>query len=92
MASNLPIFPIEDYQLEEVLGIGGFGIVSSYQKKISHSELPEKVALKMFQLKDLQSFDKEWINMTKIGKNATKIVKFYGACTLSKGKVGSGLA
>ena len=92
MASNLPIFPIEDYQLEDNLGQGAFGIVSLYQKKISHSvsssDSPGQVAVKMFQLRDLKNYDTELKIMTKIGKTTTNIVKFYGACTLSKGKVG----
>ena len=92
MATNLPIFPIEKYQLEDNLGQGAHGFVSLYEKRQQHSHssasLPEKVAVKMFLSKDMDKFDMEVENMVKIGTNTTNIVKFYGVCALKGGKRG----
>ena len=94
MATNLPIFPIGDYQLKDNLGQGAHGFVSLYEKQLQHSHssawLPKKVAVKMFRSKDMDKFNKEFDNMVKIGTSTQNIVKFYGVCALKGGKRGQG--
>ena len=71
MASNLPAFPIENYQHEKILGKGGYGTVSLYKKKKSlmryfesSSSQPKKVAVKIFlsnDAKEIEKFNKELV-------------------------------
>ena len=65
MASNLPAFPIENYQHEKILGKGGYGTVSLYKKKKSlmryfesSSSQPKKVAVKIFLSNDAKEIEK----------------------------------
>ena len=83
-------FPIEDYQLKEILGQGAYGIVSLYEKRPSvSSRRANKVAVKIFMSSQIVDFSKELKNMSKIGETSCpNIVQFFGTCSLQRGKKG----
>ena len=90
-------FPIHEYLIRDTLGQGAFGVVSLYEKRkmsyltyyFSSTKGPDRVAVKIFQPRDIYNFSKEFENMVKIGANKPQnIVEFYGDCALQGGKVG----
>ena len=58
-------FPIQEYQIKDNLGRGAFGVVSLYERRrkswfdsSSSKEVPDRVAVKIFQPSDLADFAK----------------------------------
>ena len=77
----LPQFPIEKYQMSELIGQGGQGSVISYKICRQESTLPNEVAVKVFQPKHEGSFIKEKENIEAVMVNDhPNIVKCLGIC------------
>ena len=96
-SSELPQFPLlQHYKLAAVLGHGGQGVVSRYERKDSLLlYMPEQVAVKSFQPSGRSSRQPEDVmrreleHMIKIAANShPNIVKCYGKCELEAGQVG----
>ena len=94
MEDGLPRFPIEKYQISEVLGHGAYGIVNLYRLQLpyynedweysrTNTKLPKEVAVKVFGHKYESTYNRENENM-KIAMNHPNIVWCYGFCELKR--------
>ena len=90
MEDGLPRFPIEKYQISDVLGQGAYGIVNLYVLRSPKPKLPNEVAVKWIGNKYESTYNRENENI-KIAMNHPNIVKCYGVCELNRPGLGQGL-
>ena len=80
-------FAIENYRPSRPLGQGAYGTVLLYELQLPNDTLPAKVAVKVFQSREVAS--REWANMERlVASSPPNIVKCYGLCQLEDGQQG----
>ena len=85
MAAVLPKFPIDKYKISEPLGQGAFGNVISYTLHQTDDTLPDIVAMKIFQPRNVSNFYKEKDIMEALMANHhPNIVRCFGICQLAR--------
>ena len=80
-------FVLENYRPSRPLGQGAYGTVLLYELQQPHDALPDKVAVKVFQSREVAS--REWENMERlVASSPPNIVKCYGLCQIEEGRQG----